>query len=145
MAITNFTSLDFEQVKDTLKSYLRSKSTFTDYDFEGSTLSVIIDLLAYNTYIAAYNANMLSNEVFIDSATLRENVVSLARNVGYLPRPRTAAQARISFFIDSSDFPSKPRSITLEKGNIAINSNNRTTEGRTFCTPELITVQLELM
>ncbi len=142
MAITNFTSLDFEQVKDTLKSYLRSKSTFTDYDFEGSTLSVIIDLLAYNTYIAAYNANMLSNEVFIDSATLRENVVSLARNVGYLPSPRTAAQARISFFIDSSDFPSKPRSITLEKGNIAINSNNRTTEGRTFCTPEDITAAI---
>jgi hypothetical protein len=139
MAITNFTNLDFEQIKDTLKSYLRSKSTFTDYDFEGSTLSVIVDLLAYNTYIAAYNANMLSNEVFIDSATLRENVVSLARNVGYLPRPRTSAQARISFFIDSSDFPIKPRSITLKKGNVAINSNNRTTEGRTFCTPEDIT------
>lgn len=139
MAITNFTNLDFEQIKDTLKSYLRSKSTFTDYDFEGSTLSVIIDLLAYNTYIAAYNANMLSNEVFIDSATLRENVVSLARNVGYLPRPRTSAQARISFFIDSSDFPTKPRSITLKKGNVAINSNNRTTEGRTFCIPDDIT------
>ena len=125
MAITNFTSLDFEDIKDTLKAYLRSNSAFTDYDYEGSTLSVIIDLLAYNTYIAAYNANMLSNEVFIDSATLRENVVSLARNVGYLPRPRTSSRARISFFINTKDFPSAPRSITLRKGNIAVNTNNR--------------------
>ncbi len=139
MAITNFTSLDFEQIKESLKSYIRSNSTFTDYDFEGSTLSVIIDLLAYNTYIAAYNANMLSNEVFIDSATLRENVVSLARNVGYLPRPRTSAQARISFFIDSSDFSSKPRSITLRKGNVAVNTSSRTQNGLTFCVPEDIT------
>jgi len=142
MAITNFTSLDFDQIKDTLKSYLRSNSAFTDYDFEGSTLSIIIDLLAYNTYIAAYNANMLSNEVFIDSATLRENVVSLARNVGYLPRPRTSAQARVSFFIDSSDFPSAPRSITLRKGNVAVNTNNRSSGGFTFCIPDDITASI---
>ena len=142
MAITNFTSLDFEDIKDTLKSYLRSNSAFTDYDYEGSTLSVIIDLLAYNTYIAAYNANMLSNEVFIDSATLRENVVSLARNIGYLPRPRTSSQARISFFIDSSDFSSAPRSITLRKGNVAVNTNNRSTGGFTYCVPDDITATI---
>ncbi len=139
MAITNFTSLDFDQIKDTLKSYLRSNSAFTDYDFEGSTLSIIVDLLAYNTYIAAYNANMLSNEVFIDSATLRENVVSLARNVGYLPKPRTSSQARVSFFIDSSDFSTKPKSITLRKGNVAVNTNNRSSTGFTFCIPDDIT------
>jgi len=142
MAITNFTSLDFEDIKDTLKSYLRSNSAFTDYDYEGSTLSVIIDLLAYNTYIAAYNANMLSNEVFIDSATLRENVVSLARNVGYLPRPRTSSQARISFFINTGDFPSAPRSITLRKGNVAVNTNNRSTGGFTYCVPDDITATI---
>ena len=142
MAITNFTSLDFEDIKDTLKSYLRSNSAFTDYDYEGSTLSVIIDLLAYNTYIAAYNANMLSNEVFIDSATLRENVVSLARNIGYLPRPRTSSQARISFFIDSGDFSSAPRSITLRKGNVAVNTNNRSTGGFTYCVPDDITATI---
>ena len=142
MAITNFTSLDFEDIKDTLKSYLRSNSAFTDYDYEGSTLSIIIDLLAYNTYIAAYNANMLSNEVFIDSATLRENVVSLARNVGYLPRPRTSSQARISFFINTSDFPSAPRSITLRKGNVAVNTNNRSTGGFTYCVPDDITATI---
>ena len=139
MAITNLTSLDFEEIKESLKSYIRSNSTFTDYDFEGSTLSVIIDLLAYNTYIAAYNANMLSNEVFIDSATLRENVVSLARNVGYLPRPRTSARARISFSIDASDFAFKSRSVTLRKGNAAVNTSNRTVKGSAFCVPEDIT------
>lgn len=142
MAITNFTSLDFEDIKDTLKAYLRSNSAFTDYDYEGSTLSVIIDLLAYNTYIAAYNANMLSNEVFIDSATLRENVVSLARNIGYLPRPRTSSQARISFFIDTGDFSSAPRSITLKKGNVAVNTSNRSTGGFTYCVPDDITATI---
>lgn len=139
MAITKFTSLDFEQIKETLKSYLRSNSTFSDYDFEGSTLSTVIDLLAYNTYIAAYNANMLSNEVFIDGATLRENVVSLARNVGYLPRTKTSAKANISFFVDTSDLSSAPRSITLNKGSVAINRTNNTNTSRTFCIPEAVT------
>ena len=88
MPLVNFSNLDFDQVKTSLKEYLRANSTFTDYDFEGSNLSSIIDLLAYNTYITSYNASMVSNEVFIDSATLRENVVSLARNIGYLPRSR---------------------------------------------------------
>ena len=88
MPLVNFTNLDFEQVKTSLIEYLRSNSNFTDYDFEGSNLSTIIDVLAYNTYITSYNANMVANEVFIDSATLRENIVSLARNIGYLPKSR---------------------------------------------------------
>ena len=95
MALVNFTDLDFNQIKTSLKDYLKSNSNFTDYDFEGSNLSSIIDVLAYNTYINSYNANMVSNEVFIDSATLRENVVSLARNIGYTPRSRTASRAII--------------------------------------------------
>ena len=78
MPLLNFTGLDFEQIKTTLKDYLKSNSDFTDYDFEGSNLSTILNVLAYNTYITSYNANMVSNEVFIDSATLRENVVALA-------------------------------------------------------------------
>ena len=85
MPLVNFSNLDFDEVKTSLKEYIRANSTFTDYDFEGSNISSIIDLLAYNTYITSYNANMVSNEVFIDSATLRENVVSLARNIGYVP------------------------------------------------------------
>ena len=95
MPLVNFSNLDFDQVKTSLKDYLRSNSNFTDYDFEGSNLSSILDVLAYNTYITSYNANMVTNEVFIDSATLRENVVSLARNIGYLPRSRTASTATV--------------------------------------------------
>ena len=102
MPLVNFSNLDFDQVKVSLKEYLKANSTFSDYDFEGSNLSSIIDLLAYNTYITSYNANMVSNEVFIDSATLRENVVSLARNIGYLPKSRKAAAATVSFFVDCS-------------------------------------------
>ena len=86
MALVNYANLDFDQIKISIKDYIRSNSNFTDYDFEGSNLSTLIDVLAYNTYITSYNANMVTNEVFIDSATLRENVVSLARNVGYVPR-----------------------------------------------------------
>ena len=100
MGLVNFSNLDFNQVKTSLKEYLKANSTFTDYDFEGSNLSSIIDVLAYNTYITSYNANMVANEVFIDSATLRENVVSLARNIGYVPKSRKAATATVSFFVD---------------------------------------------
>ena len=82
MPLANFSNLDFDQVKITLQDYLKSNSNFTDYDFEGSNLSTILDVLAYNTYITSYNANMITNEVFIDTATLRENVISLARNIG---------------------------------------------------------------
>ena len=119
MPLVNFTNLDFAQIKATLRDYLKSNSNFTDYDFEGSNLSVIIDVLAYNTYIASYNANMVTNEVFIDSATLRENVVSLARNIGYVPRSRKAARATISFFVDTSNITPSPVSITLKKGPVA--------------------------
>jgi len=122
MALVNFTNLDFDQIKTTIKNYLRSNSNFTDYDFEGSNLSVIIDTLAYNTYIASYNASMVSNEVFIDSATLRENVVSLARNIGYVPRSRKSSRAVISFFVDTTAFDVVPVSITLRKGLVCTTS-----------------------
>ena len=95
MALVNYANLDFDQIKISIKDYIRSNSNFTDYDFEGSNLSTLIDVLAYNTYITSYNANMVTNEVFIDSATLRENVVSLARNVGYVPRSRKASREKI--------------------------------------------------
>ena len=98
MSLVNFTNLDFDQIKQSLKDYLQNNSNFTDYDFEGSNLSTIIDVLAYNTYTTSYNANMISNEVFIDSATLRENVVSLARNIGYVPRSKKASRAKLTFF-----------------------------------------------
>ena len=119
MPLVNFSNLDFDQIKTTLKEYLKANSNFTDYDFEGSNLSSIIDVLAYNTYITSYNANMITNEVFIDSATLRENVVSLARNIGYVPRSRKAATASVSFFVDCSGVIPTPATLTLKKGPIA--------------------------
>lgn len=114
MALVNFTNLDFDQIKTSIKDYLRSNSNFTDYDFEGSNMSVLIDMLAYNTYIASYNANMVSNEVFIDSATLRENIVALARNIGYIPKSRRAAKANISFFVEVTNPSTKV--VTLKSG-----------------------------
>ena len=119
MPLVNFSNLDFDQIKTTLKEYLKANSNFTDYDFEGSNLSSIIDVLAYNTYITSYNANMISNEVFIDSATLRENVVSLARNIGYVPRSRKASTASVTFFVDCSSVIPTPSTLTLKKGPVA--------------------------
>jgi len=124
MPLLNFTNLDFDQIKANLTDYLKSNSNFTDYDFEGSNLSSILDVLAYNTYIASYNANMVSNEVFIDSATLRENVVALARNIGYVPRSRRAAEANVSFFVDTTDVNETPSSIVLKKGPVASSSGS---------------------
>ena len=139
MALVNFANLDFDQIKQSITDYLRSNSNFTDYDFEGSNLSTIVDALAYNTYITSYNANMVSNEVFIDSATLRENVVSLARNIGYTPKSRTASRANISFIVDTSSYSVKPQTITLNKGIVATSQSFGNTN-YTFCITEDITV-----
>ena len=140
MALVNFTDLDFDQIKTSLTDYLRENSDFTDYDFEGSNLSNIIDVLAYNTYISSYNANMLSNEIFIDSATLRENVVALARNIGYTPRSRTCAKAIISFFVDTTGFTTKPVTVTLRKGIVATSASVFGSESYSFSLPSDITV-----
>jgi len=140
MALVNFTNLDFDQIKTSIRDYLRSNSNFTDYDFEGSNLSTLIDVLAYNTYISSYNANMISNEVFIDSATLRENVVALARNIGYVPRSRTASRASVSFFVDTTDFSTKPITLTLKKGIVCTSSSIFGSESYTFAVPFDITV-----
>ena len=140
MALVNFTDLDFDQIKTSLTDYLRENSDFTDYDFEGSNLSNIIDVLAYNTYISSYNANMISNEVFIDSATLRENVVALARNIGYTPRSRTSARAIISFFVNTTGFTTKPVTLTLKKGIVATSASVFGSESYSFCVPSDITV-----
>ena len=140
MPLVNFANLDFDQIKTTLKNYLKANSNFTDYDFEGSNLSTILDVLAYNTYITSYNANMVANEVFIDSATLRENVVSLARNIGYVPKSRKAATATVSFFIDTSNITPPPVSLTLHKGPIASTSGSFGNQSFVFSILEDITV-----
>jgi hypothetical protein len=130
MPLANFSNLDFDEVKTTLQEYLKSNSNFTDYDFEGSNLSTILDVLAYNTYITSYNANMITNEVFIDTATLRKNIVSLARNIGYVPRPRQAARATVSFFVNTDGITPAPATVTLKRGPVA--SSAVTFAGQSF-------------
>ena len=120
MAFNQFTNLDFNDLRTQIKNYLRSSSSFTDFDFEGSNFSVLIDTLAYNSYITSYNTNMAVNESFIDSATLRENVVSLARNIGYVPRSKKSAIARITFSIDITGKP--VQTVKLHKGIVAVGS-----------------------
>ena len=140
MPLVNFANLDFDQVKESIIDYLKSNSNFTDYDFQGSNLSVILDVLAYNTFITSYNANMLSNEVFIDSATLRENVVSLAKNIGYTPRSRKSARTSVNFFVDVSTLPSNPLTLTLKAGIVATSSQRSGNTSFTFTIPSDITV-----
>jgi hypothetical protein len=140
MPLVNFSNLDFNQIKTTLKDYLRANSNFTDYDFEGSNLSTILDVLAYNTYITSYNANMVANEVFIDSATLRENVVALSRNIGYIPRSKKSATATVSFFVDASNITPTPSSLTLRKGPVASTSGSFGNQSFIFSILEDITV-----
>lgn len=143
MPLVNFSNLDFDQIKASIQDYLRANSNFTDYDFEGSNLSTIINTLAYNTYITSYNANMVTNEVFIDSATLRENVVSLARNVGYLPRSRKAPVCNISFSVDVSG--TTATTVTLKSGIVAVSSkkDNLSDNNLIFSVPNDITVTVD--
>ena len=129
MPFTQFTNLDFDQIKVQIKDFLRSNSNFTDFDFEGSNFSVLIETLAYNTYINAFNANLVANESFLDSATIRENVVSLARNIGYVPRSKTAAVATIK--LDDINVgttnDSTPRFLTLRAGLVCVGNSQNTT------------------
>ena len=135
MAFGQYVNLDFDQIKVSIRDYLRANTNFTDYDFEGSNLSIIIDALAYNTYTTAYNTNMAANECFLDSATLRENVVSLARNIGYVPRSRRSARAKISFNVSDLTDTS---TLTLNSGIICNGAGDNT--NYIFSIPEDITV-----
>ena len=129
MPYTQFTSLDFDEIKIQIKDFLRANSNFDGFDFEGSNFSVLIDTLAYNTYINSFNANLVANESFLDSATIRENVVSLARNIGYVPRSKTAARATINIS-DVNLGPTTdatPNFITLQSGLICVGSSENTT------------------
>ena len=136
MSFNQFTNLDFNDLRTQIKDYLRANSNFTDFDFEGSNFSVLIDTLAYNSYITAYNTNMAVNESFIDSATLRENVVSLARNIGYVPRSKKASTANITFTVNLSG--TGARSVKLHKGVVALGS--AANGNYIFSIPEDITV-----
>ena len=128
MPFTQFTSLDFDQIKAQIRDYLRANSNFTDFNFEGSNFSILIDTLAYNTYINSFNANLVANESFLDSATIRENVVSLARNIGYVPRSKTAATATINIGdIDvGTTNDSTTKFLTLRTGLVCVGSAENT-------------------
>ena len=119
MPFTKFSNLDFDQIKTSIKDYLRANSNFTDFDFEGSNFSILIDTLAYNTYITAFNANMIANESFLDSATVRDNVVSLARTIGYVPRSRLSATADVSFSIFTTNITP---TLTLQSGLVCVSN-----------------------
>ena len=137
MAFNQFTNLDFNDLKAQIKDYLRANSNFSDFDFDGSNFSVLIDTLAYNSYITSYNTNMAVNEAFIDSATLRENVVSLARNIGYVPRSKKSSTAKINFSVNVSS--SKANVLTLHKGLVA--SGNLSNGDYLFSIPDDITAR----
>ena len=138
MPFTQFTNLDFDQIKTEIKSYLRANSNFTDFDFEGSNFSVLIDTLAYNTYINAFNANLVVNESFLDAATVRENVVSLARNIGYVPRSSSSAKAHVTFRVPTS---TTSQFITLKAGLVAVGNYDNTSYR--FSVPEDISAPVK--
>ena len=129
MPFTQFTSLDFDDIKAQIKDFLRSNSNFADFDFEGSNFSVLIDTLAYNTYINSFNANLVANESFLDSATIRENVISLARNIGYVPRSKTAATAtiRLNDINVGTTNDSTTKYLKLRSGLVCVGSAENTT------------------
>jgi len=135
MPVTKFTNLDFDQIKDQIRDYLRANSDFTDFDYEGSNMSILIDILAYNTYLTAFNSNMVVNESFLDSATLRENVVSLARNIGYVPRSRKSAEAVVNF---NFKFNGNSNTVTLKKGLVCVGAQDNTSF--TFSIPDDVAV-----
>lgn len=120
MAITvskerlNVTEMDFDQIKANLKTFLRAQSTLADYDYEGSALSTIIDVLAYNTFYNAFNANLNINEIFLDTAQVRNNVVSHAKSLGYLPRSTTSPFASLNVTVNAPS--GSPSSLSMAKG-----------------------------
>ena len=125
MPYTQVANLDFEDIKAALKDYLRAQSDFTDYDFEGSVLSTLIDTLAYNTYYTAFNTNMVVNELFIDSATLRDNIVALAKQLGYRPKSITSPTAYVTFTVTYAN-PTTDTELILRAGTGFISNYDNT-------------------
>jgi hypothetical protein len=115
MPYSELNQLDFNNIKTSLREYLRANSDFTDYDFEGSALSQLLDVLAYNTYYTAFNTNMVANEMFLDSATLRDNVVTIAKQLGYRPKSATASKATVSMELRYTS-PNKPLTAVISRG-----------------------------
>lgn len=131
---SELTSLDFFEIKESIRSYLRTRPEFTDYDFEGSTASYLIDILAYNTYYTSFNANMAVNEAFLESATVRDNIVRIAKQINYTPRSIKASKACVRISARAQQLPggqSYPDSITIKKGDVFITQVDQ--QSYTFC------------
>ena len=116
MAFNQLNALDFNDIKASIKDYIKSSNIFTDYNFEGSVLSNIIDILAYNTYYNAFNANLIVNEAFLDSAIVRENVVRLAKLLNYTPKSATSSQAIVNISVQLPFSNNYPTTLTLKAG-----------------------------
>ena len=114
MAFNQVNALEFNEIKAQIKEYLKSQSQFSDYDFEGSSLTVLIDALAYNTYYTSVNANLAVNEGFLETAVLRENVVKLARMIGYTPSSARSARTTVNIAVQTA-FP-YPKTVTISAG-----------------------------
>jgi hypothetical protein len=124
MQPNNLTALDFEDIKSSIKSYLRTRTEFSDYDFDGSALSYLVDMLAYNTYYTSFNANMALNEAFLPSSTIRDNVVNIAKLLNYVPRSVNSAKACIKLTVQTSLLNGTyPSTVTLKKGPVATGGN----------------------
>ena len=124
MQPNNLTALDFEDIKSSIKSYLRTRTEFSDYDFEGSALSYLVDTLAYNTYYTAFNANMSMNEAFITSSTVRDNVVNIAKLLNYVPTSITSSRACLRLQVQTADVAGVyPSTLTLKKGPVCTGGN----------------------
>jgi hypothetical protein len=129
--------LEFDDIKQNLKTFLTAQEEFSDYDYEGSALSVLIDLLAYNTHYNAYLANMVGNELFLDSAVKRESAVSIAKHLGYTPLSYRSAKAKVTFNVPTPT--GSPASLTLPKFSIF----TTTIDGAryNFCNLDAITIK----
>ena len=132
MAFNQVNALEFNQIKAQIKNYLKSQSQFSDYDFEGSSMTVLLDVLAYNTYYTAVNANLTVNEGFLETAVLRENVVKLARMLGYTPRSARSSTVPVNIAIQTA-FP-YPKTVTILKG-LVLNFTGLDNNNFVFSTP----------
>ncbi len=120
----NLTALDFNDIKASIKSYLRTRKEFTDYEFDGATLNYLVDVLSYNTYYSSFNANMAMNEAFLPSSTVRDNVVNIAKLLNYVPRSIQASQGTINLTVQTiQSSGSYPSTVTLKKGAVATGGN----------------------
>ena len=124
---SQLTSLDFFEIKESIRSYLRTRKEFTDYDFEGSAASYLIDILAYNTYYTAFNANMALNESFLETATVRDNIVKIAKQLNYTQRSIKAPKACLDMVVQTSvslNGVTFPEFVTFKKGDVFVVDNN---------------------